>query len=233
VRRLLTTALIAALALVLASPALTKLVVGTPKNDNLRGTPAPDVIDGKAGNDTIRSLAGNDRLIGGPGNDKLYGNAGRDSYVCGGGHDVVFADEGEQVGRDCEVVHCRPVPPVPLPPLVTPGHYAAAGDFLSFDVQTDGRTISNFFVRLLVPCQPSTLRLSLPLTVTTSVPIQADRTFSLDDTSSTGFRPRVIAAGSFDAAGTASGTVTIQVSADFGGTHYDCQGSLPWSASRR
>lgn len=220
-----------AVALVVASPASTKTIVGTPRSDNLQGTSARDVLDGRAGNDTIRGLAGDDRLIGGPGNDKLYGNAGQDRFSCGRGRDVVFADGDETVSDDCEVVHRAPAPPPP--PLVTPGHYAAAGDFLSFDVNTDGRTISSFFVRAFIPCRPNTLRLSLPLTVPTAIALHEDKTFSVDYTSTDGFNPHVVASGAFDTTGNASGNVTVTASADLGATHYDCQGSLAWSAARR
>lgn len=226
-------ALIAAavVALALAPSASTKTITGTPRNDNLRGTSGADLLNGRAGNDTIRGLAGDDRLIGGPGNDRLYGNAGDDSYSCGAGRDVVYADEGETVSGSCEVVHRQPAPPPPA--LSPPGHYAAPGDFLSFDVNADGRTVSNFFVRLLIPCQPSTLRLSLPLTVPTSTAIQGDKTFSIDYTFPDGFRAHMIANGNFDGAGNAAGYVTVSVSTNLGATHYDCQGSLPWSAARR
>jgi Ca2+-binding RTX toxin-like protein len=113
VRQSVVTTAFVLLALVLARAALTKTVLGTAGNDNLRGTRGADVISGRAGNDTIRGLAGNGRLIGGrgndrlvgdEGNDRLYGNAGQDSFSCGAGRDIAFADAVETTGADCEDV---------------------------------------------------------------------------------------------------------------------------------
>jgi hypothetical protein len=214
-----------AASLVVAAPALTKTIVGTPRNDTLRGTNAADVLNGKGGNDILRGLGGDDRLVGGKGNDRLYGNAGHDSYSCGPGRDQVFADFDETVGSDCEVVHRAPAPPPPQ--LATPGHYAAVGDFLSFDVQADGRTITNFsVVRVLVPCD-SGLRLSIPITVTTPVPIRDDKTFSIEFDGTT-FSSHLSVTGAFDTAGNASGSFTIRAS--LGSTQ--CQGFLPWTAAK-
>jgi hypothetical protein len=95
-----------------------RVVTGTPGNDRLLGTPRADVL---------RGLAGGDRLVGGPGADFLDGGAGRDTHDagpgadlvaasydgardairCGGGVDVVNADLGDTVARDCELVGRR------------------------------------------------------------------------------------------------------------------------------
>jgi hypothetical protein len=216
--------LMLALALLLAAavPASAKTISGTPHNDSLRGTNAADVLNGRAGNDVLRGLGGDDRLIGGKGNDRLYGNAGHDSYSCGAGRDQAFVDYDETVGADCETVHRAPPPE-----LATPGHYAAPGNFLSFDVGTDGRTVMNFSVaRVLVPCD-SGLRLGISISATTTVPIRDDKTFSVEFDGPT-LSAHLSATGAFDATGTASGSATIRASLG----QIRCQGSLSWTASR-
>jgi hypothetical protein len=80
-----------------------------------------------AGNDRLFGEAGNDRLFGGPGKDLLVGGPGHDRFVggggndvikardhvrrerigCGAGRDVVYADKGDVVARNCERVHRR------------------------------------------------------------------------------------------------------------------------------
>ncbi|HEX3455991.1 MAG TPA: hypothetical protein VHS03_15310, partial [Gaiellaceae bacterium] len=109
--------LVAALiALLVLGPAgaLAAKITGTPRADRLVGTPRADSIDGLAGNDTISGLGGNDVLRGGPGRDRIYGGPGNDSITvngdgapdvvaCGTGTDIVNADLGDAVARDCEV----------------------------------------------------------------------------------------------------------------------------------
>ncbi len=109
--------LLAALTLLfLAGPAgvFAATIKGTSRADRLVGTQKADTIDGAAGNDTILGLGGNDLLIGGPGRDKIFGGPGNDSIVangdgardtvsCGAGKDIVNADAGDSVARDCEV----------------------------------------------------------------------------------------------------------------------------------
>ncbi len=210
----------------LVDGAWTKNISGTPRNDVLTGTRTADVINGKGGSDVIRGLGGNDRLIGGTGNDRITGGSGADRIACGGGDDVVFADASDKVANDCETVKGL----APPPPLVTPGHYAALGDFLTFDVSTDGMSVLNFFVRANTPCEPPTLFLFLPLTVSDAIPIKPDRSF--ETTAAIAKPPGTTLAvnGSFDNAGNASGTVTIHASLDVG-KHYECNGTLPWIAT--
>jgi hypothetical protein len=113
VRLPLAAALIALLVLGPAG-ALAARITGTPRADRLVGTPRSDSIDGLAGNDTIEGLGGNDVLRGGPGRDRILGGAGNDSIAvngdgasdtvsCGPGTDIVNADLGDTVARDCEV----------------------------------------------------------------------------------------------------------------------------------
>jgi Ca2+-binding RTX toxin-like protein len=79
------------------------------------------------GSDRLFGDAGDDRLVGGPGADLLIGGSGRDTFLggggndvirardhvrgervnCGAGHDVVYADKGDIVARNCEKVHRR------------------------------------------------------------------------------------------------------------------------------
>jgi Ca2+-binding RTX toxin-like protein len=101
-------------------------------NDELHGGPGNDLMAGRGGNDRILGNAGDDRITGdrgsdtidgGPGDDKIYGNLGRDTITggagddrinvvrggvdrvaCGPGRDIVFADPGDHVASDCEVV---------------------------------------------------------------------------------------------------------------------------------
>jgi hemolysin type calcium-binding protein len=113
VRLPLAAALVALLVLGPAG-ALAARITGTPRADRLVGTPRSDSIDGFAGNDVISGLGGNDSLRGGPGRDRISGGAGNDSIAangdaaadtisCGAGTDVVNADPGDSVARDCEV----------------------------------------------------------------------------------------------------------------------------------
>lgn len=234
----LTTAFVL-LALVFATAALTKTVIGTAGSDNLRGTPGADVISGKGGNDTLRGLRGNDRLLGGPGNDRLSGDAGNDviaagpgndtiatgpgsdRVVCGGGVDRVNGDLDDTAAADCENVSGL------TPPALAPeGHYAAVGDWLAFDVAAGGRTITGLrVVRLLIPCA-SGLRLSLPVAVPDVITINDDHTFTHEYSSTEGFKPTLNISGRFDGSN-ASGTVRLRAS--FAGT--TCDGSAPWTAS--
>ena len=44
-------------------------------------------------------------MIGGAGNDRInVRRGGRDNVICGPGRDVVFADPGDTVADDCEIV---------------------------------------------------------------------------------------------------------------------------------
>lgn len=111
-------------------------VHGDAGNDAVYGDAGPCVA-GKAstsrfmaairGNDRLFGDAGDDRLVGGPGADLLIGGSGRDTFLggggndvirardhvrgerinCGAGHDVVYADKGDIVARNCEKVHRR------------------------------------------------------------------------------------------------------------------------------
>jgi hypothetical protein len=112
-----------ALAATLAGNSGPNDIVGTAADDDIRGLGGDDDLYGRAGNDTIRGGAGdddiygeegNDRLIGGPGNDDIDGGPGNDriravdrhhdDIECGDGFDRVWANPGDDVAADCEVV---------------------------------------------------------------------------------------------------------------------------------
>jgi len=60
-----------------------KVINGTPGNDNLTGTSGNDIINGSEGDDVLTGLRANDVLNGGDGNDILSGGKGSD-YLNGG-----------------------------------------------------------------------------------------------------------------------------------------------------
>ena len=74
-------------------------------NDTVRADKGPDSVDGGGGNDTIIGGPGRDLLLGGAGYDTIQARDGaRDRVRCGPNFDVVLADKGDDVGRDCERV---------------------------------------------------------------------------------------------------------------------------------
>jgi Ca2+-binding RTX toxin-like protein len=96
---------------------------GGPGNDTMAGRSNDDRIFGDAGDDHITGDRGFDHISGGSGNDEIFGNLDPDTISggpgndrinvvrgdiddvrCGPGHDVVFADPGDRVARDCEDV---------------------------------------------------------------------------------------------------------------------------------
>jgi hypothetical protein len=87
---------------------------GLAGNDRLRGLAGRDILYGGPGRDLLVGLHGSDRLHGGTGRDVLLGGPGRDTLIardeardtvrCGSGRDVVVADRGDRVGRDCELL---------------------------------------------------------------------------------------------------------------------------------
>jgi hypothetical protein len=82
-------------------------------DDSLDGGSGADGLSGGDGDDALVGGAGNDRLTGGRGNDVVRGGSGVDTVnvrdhkpgdvvSCGSGRDVVVADRGDVVSRDCE-----------------------------------------------------------------------------------------------------------------------------------
>lgn len=69
------------------------------KHCRINGTNGPDYIYGGRRGDDIHA---------GRGNDHIYvHHGGHDVVHCGGGRDVVWADRGDKIAKDCEVVHRR------------------------------------------------------------------------------------------------------------------------------
>jgi hypothetical protein len=79
---------------------------GDAGNDVLHGGPGNDVLSGGTGADRLYGDAGRDRFSGGAGNDVIFAKDGVKGEVisCGAGRDVVHADKGDKVARDCEKV---------------------------------------------------------------------------------------------------------------------------------
>lgn len=118
-----TAGLLLVCALVLATPAIAKVLKGTPGDDKLIGTKVGDKLIGRGGDDILRSSEGGDFVIGGSGNDfiksgkafdeiragkgddEIHTRDGKpDQIDCGPGEDTVLADEVEEGIFDCENV---------------------------------------------------------------------------------------------------------------------------------
>jgi hypothetical protein len=129
VKRLLPSAAMLALVLVVSAPALGQRPVamvdcvfggrciGTNGHDTITATNRRDVIFAHAGNDTVRARGGNDTIYGGPGRDRIFAGTGqdfinvrndasRDFVSCGPGFDTVNNMPGpgpaDSFAGDCE-----------------------------------------------------------------------------------------------------------------------------------
>lgn len=110
-------------ALLLAVPALAKILKGTPGDDKLIGSKNGDKLIGRGGDDILRSAEGGDLVIGnegadfiksgqgfdeiraGKGGDEIHTRDGQpDEIDCGPGEDTVLADEVDEGIFDCENV---------------------------------------------------------------------------------------------------------------------------------
>jgi len=99
---------------------------GTDEADDITGTDGYDEIRGLEGGDDIRGGGSGDDIFGGEGRDSLKGNGGDDAihggpagdeiraagddsggdFVdCGGGDDEAWANPGDFIDFDCEIVH--------------------------------------------------------------------------------------------------------------------------------
>jgi RTX calcium-binding nonapeptide repeat (4 copies) len=223
------------------------LVVAAASAKTIRGTGGADTLRGTAAADVIYGLAGNDRISGRGGNDRLIGGAGVDRISCGPGRDRVVADALDRVAGDCEVVSrpAPPTPPTPEPPpqpapppagpLVTPGHYVSStpqGRYVHFDVNADGRSLTNLRVEANSFCNPPA-DLRGVITLTGSIPISADKTFAVDTANSD--RSIVLTLrGQFDALENVTGSFQLQWSVDEAGTRYQCSsGTVTFSGRRQ
>jgi hypothetical protein len=109
-RRIVISAVVAALATIVVGSAFAANIVGTAKNDTLRGTAKADRLLGRGGNDKLYGLGGGDVLNGGPGNDLLVGGPGPDKLACGPGRDIAMADAQDKPAADCETIKGLPKP---------------------------------------------------------------------------------------------------------------------------
>jgi Ca2+-binding RTX toxin-like protein len=197
-------------------------LTGTRRNDILEGLGGADRLRGRGGQDRLYAGAGNDRLWGGRGADKLMGGPGRDVIRCGPGKDVVYADGADQVAKDCEIVHGRPLQ-TPPSGLAAPGVYR--GGNVSFRVQPDGRTITNLRVDYSGTCPPSGASSKISIADSGPWSIQADHTFAIEES---GTSSHLKLNGGFSGEA-ASGSFQLQTTDDAGATKCDT-GSRGWSA---
>jgi hypothetical protein len=124
----------------------------------------------------------------------------------------------------------------PTPLLLLPGHYTGATDLtgrstVSFDVGTDGRTVSNFTVATTFSCQPSStftgrlgpLGVFAPLTGRTLVVNGGNQ----NPTSGSPYTISLTI--NFDPAGYFTGTTQVRTQPTSQGVQYDCDsGQLNW-----
>ena len=117
VRKLIVLAIAVAALLVVAAPALAKVITGTNGDDVLIGTNNRDDISGKDGDDVIQGRDAGDDLFGEGGEDKVQGNNGPDDIYGGGGEDVLSGGNGDDFLADgtngngdgsVDVIDCGP-----------------------------------------------------------------------------------------------------------------------------
>jgi len=249
-RRSLIAGVTLSVVLAAASSASAGSIVGTPGADVLRGTQRADLLLGKAGDDQLYGLGGNDVLTGGPGIDRFF---------CGRGRDVVNAQVGETVSRDCELVRRAaapptvappppPAPPTPQPPAPAPSAphgsycgYTGQGPGICLTTSADGRAITELATSALVDCTDGSrwtvgVRFSGRM-----LPLSPDLSFSFDyagplsSSDDSDFQATYTIRGTLTPEGRATGTVAIStVSFTDEGTRYSCaQNGVTWSATRQ
>jgi hemolysin type calcium-binding protein len=205
-----------------------RLIKGTSGSDLLRGGMRGDILEGLGGNDRLYGRggpdrlyggAGNDRLFGGPGDDKLAGGPGVDRFSCGRGRDIVYTSKAGGVSRDCEIVHRGAIP---APGLAT-GSYR--GKAVSFQLSADAKRISNLRLDFRGQCSPSGGSTRIQIANSGPWPVNADRTFTIEELSSGGDRTKL--SGRLEDGGIAKGTFELQ--ATIAGVACDT-GSVSWSA---
>jgi hypothetical protein len=250
-RRSLIAGVTLSVVLAAASSASAGSIVGTPGADVLRGTQRADLILGKAGDDQLYGLGANDVLTGGPGIDRFF---------CGRGRDVVNAQVGETVSRDCEVVRRAtapptvapapppPAPPTPPPPAPAPSAppgsycgYTGQGPGICLTTSADGRAITELATSALVDCTDGS-RWTIGVRFSgRTLPLSPDLSFSFDyagplsSSDDSNFQATYTIRGTLTPEGRATGTVAIStVSFTDEGTRYSCaQNVVTWSATRQ
>ena len=219
---------------------------GTPRADVLRGTARADVLQGLGGNDKLYGLAGNDKLYGGAGDDLVVGGAGSDLLDCGPGRDTAIADLYDVVKPSCEVVKGLPTPPTttvePPAPTTTPeptttaqavalpGRYCGFtgnGVGLCFDIGGQPEVFRNAHFGVEVPCSNSS-RFTITFDTTSFVALSYDLSWSYEIRS--GEHAGSVIAGKADTSGSAVGTLHVQSSFDYEGSHYTCALDTDWTA---
>ena len=88
-------------ALVLAAPALAKVLKGTGGDDKLIGSKNGDKLIGKGGNDILRSSEGGDLVLGNKGSDFIKAGKGFDEIRAGRGDDEIHVRDGKPDQIDC------------------------------------------------------------------------------------------------------------------------------------
>lgn len=76
---------------------ITKVVYGTPDDDDIRGTIASELFIMYEGDDEVDAGGGHDCIIGGPGNDELDGGTGNDVLVGGTGVNELDGGDNDDV----------------------------------------------------------------------------------------------------------------------------------------
>jgi hypothetical protein len=96
------------------------------------------------------------------------------------------------------------------------------------DVTSDGHGLTNVKTESIVDCQPDA-RFLLTITVTRTVPLQADLSFSY--TYSNSALQGSIITGQFDTAGNVTGTLEVHATITYNGTQYTCSAAaFPYHA---
>jgi Ca2+-binding RTX toxin-like protein len=95
-RRLTLLAVLVGMMLALgATAAMTAVLTGTAKNDNIVGTAQKDTINGGGGNDLLYGKGGDDSIEGARGRDRLDGYSGNDRLFGGTESDRAYGSTGD------------------------------------------------------------------------------------------------------------------------------------------
>ncbi len=120
---------------------------------------------------------------------------------------------------------------------MAPGHYVSntpQGRYVHFDVNADGRSLTNLRVEANAFCQPPA-EFEGVFTISGNVPITSSRTFTVNASNSSGSTTLNVQ-GAFDALNNVSGQFRLQFVAigQPSGTRYQCDsGTVPFSGARQ